>query len=168
MNQCKNAHGLLHGFVPLHLEAVAVSVQSFMSRMKKRLTTKARPLGNKLACGLLHKSSSNKLWNHKIANHHWKGRNECRRSVFIWSEAVSVSWLTQNFREIYIKKLKQSNLLLLIIIMYFTIDWMNFPFFFSLFFQIGLKHAWMVYLVLSYVLCTFGCTLYFHFWKYKV
>ena len=24
------------------------------------------------------------------------------------------------------------------------------------------------YLVLSDVLCTFGCTLYFHFWKYKV
>ena len=38
----------------------------------------------------------------------------------------------------------------------------------SLFLEIGLKHAWTVYLVLSDVLCTFGCTLYFHFWKYKV
>jgi hypothetical protein len=38
----------------------------------------------------------------------------------------------------------------------------------SLFLEIRLKHAWPVYLVLSDVLCTFGCTLYFHFWKYKV
>jgi hypothetical protein len=60
-------------------------------------------------------------------------------------------------------------LILSIIIMYFTIDRLNFPFFcLSLFLEIGLKHAWTVYLVLSDVLCTFGCTLYFHFWKYKV
>ena len=38
----------------------------------------------------------------------------------------------------------------------------------SLFLKTGLKHAWTVYLVLSDVLCTFGNTLYFHCWKYKV
>ena len=38
----------------------------------------------------------------------------------------------------------------------------------SLFLEIGLKHSLTLYLVLSDVLCTFGCTLYFHFWKYKV
>ena len=32
----------------------------------------------------------------------------------------------------------------------------------------GLQHEWAVYLVLSDVCCTFGCTLYFNFWKYKV
>jgi hypothetical protein len=47
------------------------------------------------------------------------------------------------------------------------IGWI-FHFCLSLFLEIGLKHAWTVYLVLSDVLCTFGCTLYFHCWKYKV
>ena len=49
-------------------------------------------------------------------------------------------------------------------------NWLVEFFFFclSLFLEIGLKHAWTVYLVLSDVFCTFGCTLYFHFWKYKV
>ena len=51
---------------------------------------------------------------------------------------------------------------------YVTIDWMKCPFCLSLFLKIGLKHPWTLYLVLSDVLCTFGCTLYFHFWKYKV
>ena len=37
-----------------------------------------------------------------------------------------------------------------------------------LFLEIGLKHEWTVYLVLSDVLCTVRCTLYFLFWKYKV
>ena len=47
----KNAHGLLRGFVPSHLEAVAESVRSHASRVKKRPTTNARPLGNELvAC----------------------------------------------------------------------------------------------------------------------
>ena len=31
-----------------------------------------------------------------------------------------------------------------------------------------LQHEWAVYLVLSNVRCTFACTLYFNFWKYKV
>jgi hypothetical protein len=44
----------------------------------------------------------------------------------------------------------------------------TFLFCLSLFLEIGLKHAWTVYLVLSDVLCTFRCTLYFHCWKYKV
>jgi len=44
----KNAHGLLRGFVPSHLEAVAESVRSHASRVKKRPTTNARPLGNEL------------------------------------------------------------------------------------------------------------------------
>ncbi len=38
----------------------------------------------------------------------------------------------------------------------------------SLFLEIGLKHAWTLYLVLSDVVCTAGCTLSFRFWKYKV
>ena len=44
----KNAHGLVRGFVPSHLEAVAESVRSHASRVKKRPTTNARPLGNEL------------------------------------------------------------------------------------------------------------------------
>ena len=45
----KNAHGLLRGFVPSHLEAVDEFVRSYASRVKKRPTTNARPLGNDLA-----------------------------------------------------------------------------------------------------------------------
>jgi hypothetical protein len=44
----KSAHGLVRGFVPLHLKAAAESVQSHASSVKKRPTTNARPLGNKL------------------------------------------------------------------------------------------------------------------------
>ena len=44
----KNAHGLLRGFVPLHLKAVAESVQLHASRVKKRPTTNARPVGIEL------------------------------------------------------------------------------------------------------------------------
>ena len=44
----------------------------------------------------------------------------------------------------------------------------TFLFCLSLFLEIGLKHAQTMYLVLSDVLCTFGCTLYFLFWKCKV
>jgi len=87
----KNAHGLLRGFVPSHLEAVAESVRSHANRVKKRPTTYARPLGNELgSCVSLHKTSSNTLRRHEIANRHWKGRNERRRSAFKRSEAISV------------------------------------------------------------------------------
>ena len=44
----KSAHRLLHGFVPSHLEAVAVSMQSHTSHVKKQPTTKVRPLGDEL------------------------------------------------------------------------------------------------------------------------
>ena len=42
----KNAHGLVRGFVTSHLEAVAESVRSHASHVKKQPTTHARPLGN--------------------------------------------------------------------------------------------------------------------------
>ena len=44
----KIAHGLVCGFVSLHLEVVAESVRLHTSCVKKQLTTHARPLGNEL------------------------------------------------------------------------------------------------------------------------
>jgi hypothetical protein len=47
------------------------------------------------------------------------------------------------------------------------IGW-TFLFCWSLILKNWLKHACVVYFVLLDVLCTLGCTLHFHFWKYKV
>jgi len=47
------------------------------------------------------------------------------------------------------------------------IGW-TFLFCWSLILKNWLKHACVVYFVLLDVLCTFGCTLHFHFWKYTV
>ena len=45
---------------------------------------------------------------------------------------------------------------------------MNSFFCLSLILKSRLKHSWTVFVVLLDLLCTFGCTLYFHFWEYKV
>jgi hypothetical protein len=51
--------------------------------------------------------------------------------------------------------------------MYFTIDWVNLPFFKSIsrnWIETGTNGVPCTFRLL----CTFGCTFYFHFWKYKV
>ena len=86
----KNAHGLLRGFVPSHLEAVDEFVRSYASRVKKRPTTNARPLGNDLVAYRCTRLQATSFGATKLRIAIGKGRNERRRSAFKRSEAISV------------------------------------------------------------------------------
>jgi hypothetical protein len=95
----------------------------------------------------------------------WQTLTNPASLTLVWYHTVGLGF----YRNLH-KKWKQPNLILSIIMKYYISQLIGWPFLFMFkpISQNWIETWWAVYLVLSDVLCTFGCTLYFHFWKFKV